>query len=233
MIRGAPIGKRFEHCTFDNFEVTDDNNEAHDACKQLAEKGAPGVLIMGKNGLGKTHLLVALMKEYDRTHSAAPIKDCAEHGTVAVSSASEIIRTAERGIDEHNDAPALSPNEIERQAHVEYWPMLDLTSELRSDVAHGSQDTSRRCRECDLLVLDDFGSERVTGFVLEEIERIVDWRYRAMKPTAVATNLANFREITNRYGQRAISRWTGSGEVARILGDDRRPGMDPTYRTGR
>lgn len=227
MIRGAPIGKRFRHCTFDNYEVTSGNREAHEACKRLAAGGESGVLITGNPGVGKTHLLVALMKEYDRRHSAAPIKESAESEMVAVSSASEIIRAAERAIDKDDEAPALSSDEIEQQAHVEYWPMLDLTSELRSDIAHGSQDTSRRCRECDLLVFDDFGAERATEFVLEELERIVDWRYRTMKPTAVATNL-DFREISRKYGQRAISRWSGSCEGVSIDGPDRRTPVRPS-----
>lgn len=147
---------------------------------------------------------------------------------IAVSSASEIIRTAEREIDESGDPPSLVPDEIERQAHVEYWPMLDLTSELRSDIAHGSQETSRRCRECDLLVLDDFGAERATEFVLEELERIVDWRYRTVKLMAVATNLLTFQAIIAKYGSRAISRWMGSCAVVAVGGEDRRASMGPS-----
>jgi DNA replication protein DnaC len=227
VIRGAPIGKRFKHCTFDNYEVTNGNREAYEACRRLAESGGAGVLIRGDNGVGKTHLLVALMKEYNRRHSAAPIRESAGSEMVAVSSASEIIRGAERATDEDNGPPSLSPGEIEREAHVEYWPMLDLTSELRSDIAHGSQDTSRRCRECDLLVLDDFGAERATDFVLEELERIVDWRYRTMKPTAVVTNL-DFKQISKKYGQRAISRWSGSCEGVVIHGPDRRTLVRPS-----
>lgn len=171
--------------------------------------------------MGKTHLLVALMKEYDRRHSAAPSREAVEEGTIQVPSAGDIIRTAERAIDEDDEAPTLSIDEMDREAHIEYWPLLDLTSELRSEIRYGSQETSRRCRECDLLVLDDFGAERATDFVLEELERIVDWRYRTMKPTAVATNLDSER-ISKKYGQRAISRWSASCEGVVLHGPDRR-----------
>ena len=227
MIRGAPIGKRFEHCAFDNFDVTDENRDAVEACKRVVETGETGVLIRGKHGLGKTHLLVAMMREYDRRYSVIPRGQSVEAGMIAAASVSEIIRAAEDEIDESNEAPALSPDEIEQQAHVEYWPMLDLTSELRSDIAHGSQDTSRRCRECDLLVLDDFGAERATEFVLEELERIVDWRYRTMKLMAIATNLLSFQAIIAKYGSRAFSRWMGSCIAVAIGGEDRRAVMGP------
>jgi len=227
VIRGAPIGQRFEHCTFENFEVTDENRSAFEACQRLAREGSIGVLIRGNNGLGKTHLLVAMMKEYDlrRSHAATGIED--DSALTGVPSASEMIRMAISSEEIDDETPSLSPAEIDAQCHIEYWPLLDLTSELRSDIARGSQSVSRRCRECDLLVLDDFGSERVTDFVLEELERIVDWRYRTMKLTAVATNL-DFKRITLKYGQRAMSRWAASCELVGVFGEDRRASMEPS-----
>lgn len=222
MIRGAPIGQRFEHCTFENYQVDRANREAYEACKRVAMEGKHGILLWGKNGVGKTHLLVALMKEYDRLHSYLPKKNSLDEPMMEVPSAAELIRTANPVEGDANDIPTLSHDEIERRAHVEYWPLLDLVSVLRSDIAHGSQTTSTRCRECDLLVLDDFGSERTTDFVLEELERIVDWRYRAMKPTAIATNLTDSAAVAAKYGSRALSRWIGSCYDVVVGGEDRR-----------
>lgn len=227
MIRGAPIGARFEHCTFDNFEVSDLNREPYEACRRLAEKGAPGVVLMGGSGLGKTHLLVATMKAFDRRLSgergeaeAAPL--------VKVPSATELLRMAEQeGEVAGKVVPALSPEEIGHSAHIEYWPLLDLVCELRLEITRGSQEVSRHCRECDLLVLDDLGAERVTDFVLEELERIVDWRYRSMLPMGIATNMTKTTQITAKYGQRALSRFTESCAAWRILGEDRRFQMGP------
>jgi DNA replication protein DnaC len=225
VIRGAPIGQRFEHCSFDTFDLTDENREAFEACKRVAEEGASGVLLRGKNGLGKTHLLVALMREFDRIHSYTPDPP-PRSDWVDVPSAAELLRQATASESPVRDIPSLSTEEISRQAHVEYWPMLDLASELRSDISHGSQATSVRCRECELLVLDDFGAERATDFVLEELLRIVDWRYRTMKLMAVATNL-DFKAIVSKYGSRVISRWFESCLVVGITGDDRRASMGP------
>ncbi len=224
MIQGAPIGARFEGCTFDNFEVSRDNREAYEACRRLAESGGPGVLLMGKYGIGKTHLLVATMKEYDRRISGPATVRANDAGGVRVPPVSELLRRAASVEDEDEGEPTLSPEEIERSAHVEYWPLLDLTSELRAEITRGVQEVSRRCRECDLLVLDDFGAERVTDFVLAELERIVDWRYRTMKPTAIATNL-DTTGIIRKYGQRALSRWAASCQPHTILGEDRRMSM--------
>lgn len=221
MIKGAPIGKRFDSCTFENFEITDDNREAFDACRRVAESGEIGVVIMGKNGLGKTHLLVATMKEYDRRNRFVPPEEGDVADTVEIRSASELIANAASETPEDGSVPRLTDEEVGRDVHIEYWPLLELTRELRSEIARGFQETATSCRKCDLLVLDDFGAERVTDFVLEELERIVDWRYRAMKPTAVATNLS-LKEISGKYGQRAMSRWVQSCLLVGVTGDDRR-----------
>jgi DNA replication protein DnaC len=221
VIRGAPIGKRFEHCTFENYKVMPSNREAYEACRLVAEEGKHGIMLWGKNGVGKTHLLVALMKAYDQIHSyAPPKKECMNSRSIKVPSASELIQSASEWIEIDNSIPSLSRDEIERPTHIEYWPLLDLVSVLRSDIAHGSQLTSIRCCECDLLVLDDFGAERTTDFVLEELERVIDWRYRAMIPTAVATNLPDSQAVIKKYGSRALSRWIGSCYDVVVRGED-------------
>jgi DNA replication protein DnaC len=226
VIQGAPVGARLEHCTLENFDVSDLNREGYDACRRLAECGRPGVLLMGKNGVGKTHLLVATMKAYDRRRSGGAVERPA---MVKIPSAGDLLRMPGLADDDVAGAPApsLTSDEIARSAHVEYWPLLDLVCELRLEITRGNQEVSRRCRECDLLVLDDFGAERVTDFVLEELERIVDWRYRSMHPTAIATNLKT-TQIAAKYGQRALSRWAASCELVTVLGEDRRASMEPT-----
>lgn len=40
-----------------------------------------------------------------------------------------------------------------------------------------------------LLILDDFGMERNTGFALEQVYNVIDARYRSGKPLIVTTNL--------------------------------------------
>jgi DNA replication protein DnaC len=56
------IGPRHADCTFENFEVNDGNRHAYEQCRQLADtfgKGGKGVLLCGRNGIGKNHLAAA------------------------------------------------------------------------------------------------------------------------------------------------------------------------------
>ena len=44
-------------------------------------------------------------------------------------------------------------------------------------------------RDYDLLIIDDLGAERNTGYTMEQMFSIVDSRYRSGKPLIVTTNL--------------------------------------------
>lgn len=111
--------------------------------------------------------------------------------------------------------------QVQEARSVEYWPILDLVSELRAEIRNGDRQITYRCINADLLILDDFGDERSTDFVLEELERIIDARYREKRPIAVSTNLTP-DEITRKYGARAISRWAEQCEVVKVGGQDYR-----------
>ena len=146
---------------------------------------------------------------------------------VAVASASELIRNA-TAMDYDGAVPVLSPDEFETHGHhVEYWPSFDLVHQLRSEIntgETGEQTVSALCMKCNLLVIDDFGIERRTEFVDEELMRIFDWRYRDLRAVAISTNLSP-KEIQAKYGDRLLSRWVQQCEIIRIeAGDFRKEG---------
>lgn len=62
--------------------------------------------------------------------------------------------------------------------------------------------------EVDLLVLDDFGSERKTDYALEQIFSIIDERYKAQKPIIITSNLdyGNLKSKTSIQYQRIYDR---------------------------
>lgn len=222
MIRGSMIGKRSKGFSFSTFKVTDANGLAVAACRDLAVGKNNGVILIGPVGVGKTHLLVALAREFDRRHSFIPSKKEDHEDMVSVPPAMELIASAaQEDSEESLSVPSLSQDEIERHVHIEYWAILDLVSELRTAAMEGDQSISRRCRECDLLVIDDLGREKISDFILQELQRIIDWRYREILPIAVSTNLKK-SDISLRYDEHTASRWLGSCKVVEIAGPDYR-----------
>ena len=229
MIRGISFGKMFAEATFDSFEVTRFNEAAVDACRRLARNEIGGVVLIGPGGVGKTHLLHALAVEFDRLHSALSAQKARPKDSIAVATATELIRSAEQDIADDSAPPTLTPEEIERQAEILYWPMLDLSDKLRVAARLGDSDISQECCSCDLLILDDLGHEKTSEFILQEFQRIVDWRYREMLPIAIATNLTR-EELLDRYEEHTYSRWLGSCAIVEIGGSDYRLDRGPRTR---
>jgi len=229
MIRGVGFGRMFADATFGTFEVTRHNREAFEACQAVARRESNGVVLIGPGGVGKTHLLRALAVEYDRLHTVLPTADDPAAPTVSVPSASELIRLADPQGEVDDAAPTLDPEEMEHQATIDYWPMLDLAVRLRSAALHGETEVSEDCCGCDLLILDDLGHERTSDFILQEFRRIVDWRYREKRSIAIATNLTK-EQIIDKYGEHTYSRWLGSCEIVEVSGSDYRMDRGPARR---
>lgn len=66
IVTGNLIGSRYDNATFDNFRVNEFNRRAYTACLGVANGCLGGVVIMGGSGVGKTHLLVATARKFDR-----------------------------------------------------------------------------------------------------------------------------------------------------------------------
>lgn len=72
---------------------------------------------------------------------------------------------------------------------------------------------------CDLLVLDDLGSEFTKPFVVSAFYNIVNSRILSGLPTIISTNLM-YDEIADRYNPRVYSRLIGDYQMLEFLGSD-------------
>ena len=77
----------------------------------------------------------------------------------------------------------------------------------------------RRCEGCDLLILDDLGTEMTTSFVQSALYQLVNGRMLSGKATIINTNLAP-QELAARYGAPVLSRIEGTYEILPFFGDD-------------
>ncbi|MBO4419905.1 MAG: ATP-binding protein [Oscillospiraceae bacterium] len=80
-------------------------------------------------------------------------------------------------------------------------------------------DSLRDYRDCDLLIIDDLGTEMTTQFVTAALYEIVNSRLLDRKATVISTNL-NEQDLEARYGGQIASRLLGSYRVVYFLGDD-------------
>jgi len=76
-----------------------------------------------------------------------------------------------------------------------------------------------RYLNCDLLIMDDLGTEMLTTFVQSAFYRIVNDRLLARKKTVLSTNLS-LDELQRRYGEAVRSRLEGEYRILRFFGRD-------------
>lgn len=82
-----------------------------------------------------------------------------------------------------------------------------------------ARDDTRRYLTCDLLILDDLGSELTTQFVQTALYELVNTRMVAGKHTVISSNLT-MEEVGRRYSPQIASRLEGEYRVLPFFGDD-------------
>lgn len=80
-------------------------------------------------------------------------------------------------------------------------------------------DGTRRYTECDLLIIDDLGTEVVNQFTLSCLYYIISTRLNLQKPTIISTNLSS-AELLKTYNDRIVSRLMGEYLLFPFLGTD-------------
>jgi DNA replication protein DnaC len=97
-------------------------------------------------------------------------------------------------------------------AIVRYWSLPDLMDQLRADEFGRNNDDPLRkkptmsyLQECDVLLLDDMGTERPTEYVKDRIYLIINSRYERNLPTIFTTN-QNRTEFLERLSKPCASR---------------------------
>ena len=76
-----------------------------------------------------------------------------------------------------------------------------------------------RILACDLLILDDLGTEMTTAFVQSALYQIVNTRLMEKKSTIISTNL-RVNELAQRYSPQIASRIEGEYQLLPFVGDD-------------
>jgi len=75
--------------------------------------------------------------------------------------------------------------------------------------------------ECDLLIIDDLGTEFETSYKSSLVYNIMNSRMLSSKPTIISTNLL-FSDIEKKYDKRIVSRIIGTMERIEFVGPDMR-----------
>ncbi len=108
---------------------------------------------------------------------------------------------------------------------VLYQSSIHLFEDICSDAVMNkgrnpqSEETYRYLYSCDLLIIDDLGTEYTNSFVSSELYNILNTRMRDKKSTLISTNL-DLQELTERYSDRITTRIIAEYKVFKFYGSN-------------
>ncbi|MCQ2417362.1 MAG: ATP-binding protein [Oscillospiraceae bacterium] len=119
---------------------------------------------------------------------------------------------------------AIAGEVLQKGYNVIYDSTGNLLRKLEQEQFHrgygeAATDTMSLLLECDLLILDDFGTEFDNTFARSAIYNIVNSRIGNGKPLIINTNL-NHNELQKKYGDRVLSRLISGTEILQFYGKD-------------
>ncbi len=111
---------------------------------------------------------------------------------------------------------------IESEHSVIYFSAFELFDELANchfQRTEGDVPLTDYIYDCDLLIIDDLGTELVNTFVTSQLFLCLNERILRRKSTIISTNL-QLGAITDTYSERILSRITSNYKVLKLTGDD-------------
>lgn len=113
-------------------------------------------------------------------------------------------------------------NEVTKKGyHVVYDTAQNIFSSLEKEKFSysNSYEKENEILGCDLLIIDDLGSEFITNFTTSALYNIINTRINRSKPVIISTNLTE-EELEAKYTQRVTSRIIGNYASLLFIGKD-------------
>lgn len=103
--------------------------------------------------------------------------------------------------------------------YLSTFKLFDILAKSKFDKDEAADQMNHHIFDCDLLIIDDLGTELVNAFTVSQLFLCINERILRKKSTIISTNLsmADLRDI---YSERIFSRVTSNYTMLRLIGDD-------------
>ena len=158
----------------------------------------------------------------DRERMAKYFEFCKNYVDTFDENSRNILMRGNTGLGKTHLSLAIGRAVIEKGFGVIYCSTPEILAKLEKEhfgKSKTDEDSEETLKECDLLILDDLGSEFHTSFTKNKIYNIINFRLIHQKPTIISTNL-DFDELENAYSKRLISRLMGEYVIMNFVGTD-------------
>ncbi len=155
-----------------------------------------------------------------REHMASVIDYCKRYAAGFDTSRPNLLLRGATGTGKTHVSMAIAAGACKREAHVVYGPVQSLLRTLEAEhFGRADGNTEDILIECDLLILDDLGTEFSSPFYTSSLYAIINGRLLAGRPTVISTNLDS-AAILDHYGEQIASRLIGTYEPLVFVGSD-------------
>lgn len=157
-------------------------------------------------------------------HMERILKYCKGYAGGFTPKSESILMKGATGLGKTHLSLAIANEVIRRGYGVIYVSAPSLMAELEKEYfSRGSSvsGTAEMLGDCDLLIIDDLGTEFRTQFSTSQIYQIFNSRILRHKPVIINTNLT-MSELEKAYSDRFVSRINGAAQKLDFLGDDLR-----------
>ena len=99
------------------------------------------------------------------------------------------------------------------------YELFDILGKAMYDEDEGLPASAEHILDCDLLIIDDLGTELATAFTMSRLNLCINERFINRRATIISTNFG-VQELAERYGERNFSRIFSSYTPLRFFGED-------------
>lgn len=166
---------------------------------------------------------------YDSRYGASPrqvmelnFRSCRSYATTFTPNSGNLLFVGGTGLGKTFLAACIARTVADRGYSVMYETASGLFNKLERAKFGGSEEERREADKyaaCDLLIIDDLGTEMAGQFVTAALYSLMNDRLLENKPMVITTNL-NVDEAARRYSPQIASRLYGSFTRLTFVGDD-------------
>lgn len=171
----------------------------------------------------------------NREYMKQVVSICRQYVDSFAKQKDNLLFTGKTGLGKTFLSNCIAKELIEQSFSVVYLPatgMFEIFSKEKfdRDSTDEDYDRSQYLMECDLLIIDDLGTELVNAFTASQLFQVVNERLLRKKGTIISTNLP-VNELWDSFTDRVMSRLVSQYTVVPLYGDDIRIKIKASSRT--
>ena len=198
-------------------------------CRQEQKRELTSLLGMGKDSFDNFRLDV-YPDSYNSKLGVSPRKlmqsnynICRRYAQNFSSGAGSLLFSGATGLGKTFLSACIARQVAENGFSVVYETAIRLFADFESakfgPYREESGSLTQKYLDCDLLIIDDLGTEMTTQFTVSALYTVINTRLMENRATIISTNLAD-TELEGRYSPQIASRLIGTYRLVQFAGDD-------------